>query len=206
MKQFAELLLAVCIMVLNSVPILAHGVRIDHIIDAATGEITVTAAFDSGEVLDGAAVVIFAPDDLINPWSTGVMDENGSYSFMPDYTIEGFWDIQVRKAGHGGLISVEISADMMPDPLNSAGAGNSSTITLSDGSQVVITSSTRFVVEGDTVIFQTAGATSTPQPVSDTQLASGFTTGQIIIMSLSVIWGLIGTALYFTKRKPALKK
>lgn len=214
MKQFAKLFFSACIVMLSTMPSLAHGVRIDHTIDAISGDITITAAFDTGEVLDEAAVVIFAPDDLINPWGTGVMDETGSYTFTPDYTIEGFWDIQVRKAGHGGLINVEITADMMPDPTNRATAtddeANARTITLSDGSQVTIIGEINFNVNDDTVIFETeqsssALETSAVQSVAQTQRSSGFTTAQIVIMSLSVIWGFVGTALYFMRRKPKLE-
>ncbi|MEO1290904.1 MAG: hypothetical protein AAFV93_24470, partial [Chloroflexota bacterium] len=153
------------------------------------------------------AKIIFAPDDLINPWSTGVMDETGTYAFTPDYTIEGFWDVQVRKAGHGGLINIEITEDMMPDSSSSAVSSdddsNSSMITLSDGSEVIITGDAEFSVNGDTVTFATASIDSTPQDnVTNQSSASGFTTAQIVIMSASVIWGFIGTALYFTGRKP----
>lgn len=211
MKRITKLFFVACIVMLSTMPSFAHGVRINHTIDAISGEITIMAAFDTGEVLNEAAVVIFAPNDLINPWSTGVMDENGSYTFMPDYTIEGFWDIQVRKAGHGGLVNVEITTDMMPDPANNTSDidsdSNTSTITLSDGSQVGIIGDANFTVDGNTIIFETDSSTSenttlTSQSVADTQQASGFTTAQIIIMSLSVIWGFVGTALYFMRGKP----
>jgi nickel transport protein len=214
MKQFAKLFFLAFTVMLSTVPSLAHGVRINHTIDTTTGEITIMAVFDTGEVLDEAAVVIFAPDDLINPWGTGVMNGNGSYTFTPDYTIEGFWDIQVRKAGHGGLINVELTTDMMPDPTDSTtdtdNEGNARTITLSNGSQVTITGEVNFNVNGDTISFETEQstndtATSTVQSVADTQRANGFTTAQIVIMSLSIIWGFVGTALYFTRRKPKLQ-
>lgn len=214
MKQFAKVIFVATTVMLSTVTILAHGVRIDHVVDTVSGEITIIAVFDTGEVLDEAAVVIFAPNDLINPWSTGVMDESGAYTFTPDYTIEGFWDIQVRKAGHGGLINVEITADMIPDEDNvtslSGIEGNSSTITLSDGSQVMITGNVDFNVNGDTVIFETQPSTnisesSIIQPAIDMPRNSGFTSAQIVIMSLSVIWGFVGTALYFMRRKPKLE-
>lgn len=214
MKRFAKLFFAVYIVMMNTVPILAHGVRINHTIDATTGAITITAAFDTGEVLDEAAVVIFAPNDLINPWGTGVMDGIGSYTFTPDYTIEGYWDIQIRKAGHGGLINIAITADMMPDPINNTTTSNDEanerTIILSDGSQVTIIGEINFNMNGDTIIFETDQATNdtettSTQSLADIQRASGFTTAQIVIMSLSVIWGFVGTALYFMRRNPKLE-
>ena len=209
MKQFAKTFFAVWIVLAFAMPTFAHGVRINHTIDEATGEITVMAAFDTGEVLDEAAVIIFAPDDLINPWSTGVMDETGSYTFIPDYTLEGFWDIQVRKAGHGGLINIEISQDMMPedppeDDITASEDDTQTSLTMSDGSQIVITGDAQFQVTGDIVISATGtieeANTNTTQVVNP--LGNGFTTAQIIIMSVSVIWGFIGTALFFARRKP----
>jgi len=211
MKQLPKYIVVVCIILVSTMPILAHGVRINHTIDASTGAITITAAFDTGEVLNEAAVVIFAPNDLMNPWSTDVMDETGSYTFIPDYSIEGFWDIQVRKAGHGGLINVEITGDMMPDTTEvTDDEANARTITLSDGSQVTVTGDVNFIMDGDTLIFATELSnsdteTSPVQSVTQTQSTNGFTTAQIIIMSLSVIWGFVGTALYFMRRKPKLQ-
>ncbi len=214
MKQLAKMFFAAWIVLVSTMPTHAHGVRISHTTDATTGEITVTAAFDTGEVLDNAAVVIFAPDDLINPWATGVMDENGSYTFVPDYTIEGFWDIQVRKAGHGGLINVEITQDMIPDTTSREASplvdGMATTITLSDGSEVVIIGDVDFSTEGDVVVFETqqsvaqAGGASV-QAASDASSAMGFSIGQIVIMSLGVTWGFVGTALYFMRNRPKME-
>lgn len=208
MKQFAKLFFVACIVMLSTMPSLAHGVRIDHSIDAISGEITITAAFDTGEVLDEAAVIIFAPNDLVNPWSTGIMDETGSYTFTPDYTIEGFWDIQVRKAGHGGLINVEITADMMPEEVpqgDESASETHSTVTFSDGSQILISGDAQFQVNGDIVISATGSIhdanTTEPQVIASDALGNGFTPAQIVIMSISIIWGCIGTALYFARRK-----
>ena len=208
MKQFAKLFFAVYIVMMNTVPILAHGVRINHTIDATTGAITITAAFDTGEVLDEAAVIIFAPNDLINPWSTGVMDETGAYTFTPDYSIEGYWDIQIRKAGHGGLINIAITADMMPEEVpqdDETASEPQSTVTLSDGSQIIISGDAQFQVNGDIVISATGSmhdATTIESQVSASDaLGNGFTPAQIVIMSISIIWGCIGTALYFARRK-----
>lgn len=226
MKKIATLLLAMTIVMLYAMPTLAHGVRITHVIDETTGEITVTAAFDTGEVLDEAQVIIFAPDDLINPWQVGAADETGSYTFLPDYDIEGFWDIQFRQAGHGGLINVEITADMMPEPADTTQSAESSddaegtTITLSDGSSVTISTEAQFTVEGDVITFitNTDNANADTVDSTDTQttetsvavstnttsgIATGLTPAQIALMSVSVIWGCVGTALYFTRGSKA---
>ncbi len=161
MKHRAVLLLMLFMCLMPSI-VLAHGVAIDHTIDPASGVITVRAAFDLGEALNEAQVAIFAPSDLINPWLTGVTDADGAFSFTPDYTIEGVWDVQIRKAGHGGLIHLTLDASMIPSQPAEAAA---------------------------------------PVSADAPLLGSGFTPLQVIIMSASVIWGCIGTALYFSRRK-----
>jgi len=211
MKQFAKIAFVIWLIVAFTMPTFAHGVRISHSIDARTGEITVTAEFDTGEVLDEAAVIIFAPDDLVNPWDTGTMDDSGSFTFTPDYEIEGFWDIQVRKAGHGGIVNVEITEDMMPalEAEATAETTDATTLTLNDGSEIVIRGEAQVQVDGDVIVISSSNADTlpqldTPQPTDAT--SNGFTSAQIAIMSASVIWGCIGTALYFSRRKSAEEK
>lgn len=206
MQQFAKRIFVVWMVSLFAIPTLAHGVRIDHARNENTGEITVTAVFDTGEVLDHAAIIIFSPDDIVNPWKTDTLDDTGSYTFIPDYRAEGFWDIQVRKAGHGGLIHIEITQDMKPedapDVSTVTGTETQSTLTLSDGSQITITGDANFQVDGDIIISAT-GDIQQADEASRTNDGSGngFTPAQILIMSVSIIWGCIGTALYFSRRK-----
>lgn len=138
------------------IPIYGHGVNLQYSVDAASGAITIQAAFDNGEALDAAQVAVFAPSDLLNPWLTGVTDAAGAFTFQPDYTIEGTWDVQVRKAGHGGLIHITLETGM------------------------------------------------SPQNTSAAQDAA-YTPAQIALMSGSVIWGFIGTALYFQQRRERKK-
>lgn len=194
-KYFALGLLAL----LCALPAAAHGVRINHSIDPTSGAITVTAAFDTGEVLDDAAVVIFAPDDLINPWASDTLDAQGSYTFTPDYSIEGFWDVQVRKAGHGGLINIEISAAMQPDPDAAAANAAAPRVDVSDDGEIVINGDATVRVNGDVVISATGSITGEVAQ-ANAAASTGFTPAQIIIMSLSVTWGFVGTALYYLGR------
>ena len=124
----------------------AHGAKIEYTIATS---IEIVAKYDSGEPMAEAQVSIYAPDDPSTPWLTGTCDEEGHFSFTPDLSIPGTWDIQVRQAGHGDMIHIEIGEGMV--------SGGSSS--------------------GD------------------------YSTGQIIVMSVCVIFGLAGTALYFRKRK-----
>lgn len=125
----------------------AHGAKIEYTVATS---IEIVAKYDSGEPMAKAQVSIYAPDNPSTPWLTGTCDEEGRFSFTPDTSIPGTWDIQVRQAGHGDMIH----------------------ITIDEGS--------------------VSGSSS-----------SGYSTGQIIIMAVCVVWGILGTALFFKRRNNA---
>jgi nickel transport protein len=126
---------------------LGHGVNIQYSNDT---EITVVAKYDTGEPMAGAQVTVYAPDDPTTPWLTGVCDDEGRFSFTPDASKPGTWDVQVRLAGHGGMIHVPVGEGTA----TSGGIG-------------------------------------------------GYSYLQIALMAACVIWGCIGTALYFRRRRLA---
>ena len=123
----------------------AHGVIIEYTVDMA---IEIVAMYDNGEPMAGAQVVVYAPDDPSTPWLTGVCDDQGRFTFVPDASKPGTWDIQVRQAGHGGMVHIPV------------------------GEGMVATTET-----------------------------GGFGVLQIVLMSACVIWGFVGTALYFSRRR-----
>ena len=127
--------------------VLAHGVNIQYTSDI---EITIVAKYDSGEPMAGAQVVVYAPDDPSTPWLTGVCDDEGRFSFTPDSSSPGIWDVQVRLAGHGGMVHIPVGE----------GTATSGSI-------------------------------------------GGYSYLQIALMAACVIWGSIGTALYFRPRRLA---
>jgi len=128
-------------------PVSAHGVNLEYTSDVT---IEITARYDSGTPMADAQVTVYAPDDDTTPWLTGVCDEEGRFSFVPDTSMPGTWDVQVRLAGHGGIIHIPV------------GGGT----TAADG-------------------------------------VGGFTHLQIGLMSACVVWGAVGTALYFSRRRKA---
>lgn len=86
----------------------AHGVELSY---EAVKVVEITARYDSGDPLAGGQVAVFSPDDPVNPWLTGTCDDEGQFSFTPDPSRPGLWEVQVRLAGHGGLIRIEIAGD-----------------------------------------------------------------------------------------------
>ncbi len=138
-------LLSLLAILLPPTTVYAHGAEIKY--KTSTG-IDIIATFDSGDPMAEAQVLVYSPDDPSTPWLTGTCDEKGRFSFALDASISGTWDIQVRQAGHGHMIHIEMKDNA--------------------------------IVSGS---------------------SSGYSIGQIIIMSGCVIWGIIGTALYFQRRR-----
>jgi nickel transport protein len=87
---------------------LAHGVDITY---TSTMAIEIVAAYDTGEPMSDAQVVVYAPDDPSTAWLTGVCDDEGHFSFTPDNSKPGSWDVQIRKAGHGGMVHIPVGED-----------------------------------------------------------------------------------------------
>jgi nickel transport protein len=127
----------------------AHGALMEY---AFTPGITILAKYDSGHPMPGAQVTVYAPDNPAKPWLTGVSDEQGRFSFVPDPEKAGTWTIQARLAGHGSMIHIPLVSASGPDT--------------------------------DTV------------PVS-----AGPSTSQRLLMAVMVIWGFIGTALFFSRNR-----
>jgi nickel transport protein len=125
----------------------AHGAKIKYTVDMT---VKLVAAYDNGEPMADAQFTVYAPDDPSTPWLTGFCDNEGRFSFVPDTSKPGIWDVQVRQAGHGDIVHIPIGEDM------------------------VATSGT-----------------------------GGYTTIQIVLMAACFIWGSVGTALYFSRRRRA---
>lgn len=142
-KPFAIL---VALLVANAAH--AHGAIVAL---AEVQAISVTARYDTGEVMGNAQVMVFAPDDPAQPWLTGQTDAAGQFSFTPDDRA-GRWAVQVRAAGHGAISYVDIAT----------------------------------------------GGTATITPA-----ATGLTVAQKALMLASVLWGAVGTALYFRRPRAA---
>lgn len=129
-------------------PAIAHGANITT---QTTEAIEIQATYDSGEPMGQAEVVIYAPSDPSTPWQTGLTNGAGRFSFVPDASQPGNWEVKVRQAGHGDLVTI---------PIDHRGS----------------------------VTAVTAETAPLPRWVA----------------IASVVWGCVGTALFFTGRTPTL--
>ena len=144
-KLIACLIFVLILGLVLPIKALAHGAKVEYTVDIA---IDIVATYDDGEPMSGAQVVVYAPDDPSTPWLTGTCDDEGRFTFQPDTSKPGTWDIQVRQAGHGDIVHIPVG-------------------------------------EGTTM----TGGTS------------GYSVLQIVVMAACVIWGIAGTALYFSRKR-----
>ncbi|MCW6036551.1 carboxypeptidase-like regulatory domain-containing protein [Spirulina subsalsa FACHB-351] len=86
-------------------PVLAHGSRVEY---RTTEAITLKASYDNGEMMKNAQVTIYAPNDPQTPWLQATTDEKGEFVFTPDPSIPGNWEVTVRQAGHGNIVSIPV--------------------------------------------------------------------------------------------------
>ena len=139
---------------------IAHGANITT---QAVRAYEIKAVYDSGDPMIGAQISVF---DEANPQvaiETGITDAQGHWIWVAEQP--GTWTFQVRQAGHGGLMELEVlPQEKSVDLVSQDGTMQSSQALAA---------------------HQSAKATS-PLP---RWIAIG-----------SVIWGAIGTALFFSRR------
>jgi nickel transport protein len=147
-----------------AVPVLAHGVVLGY--EPVSG-VEIQARYDNGDPMAEAQVAVYAPDNPTEPWMQGTTDEQGNFTFTPDASQPGNWEVMIRQAGHGGIVTVPVEgaiaeAEGSPDP---------------DHGEAPVA---------------VAPATDSSENLSSVQ--QGIAIG-------AVIWGFIGTALFFSRGK-----
>jgi len=170
----------------------AHGVVINYTLET-NGKIDLHAEFDTGEAMGEAQVTVYSPADPLTPWLTGTADAEGNYTFVLDPEIPGSWDIQFRKAGHGDIIHLQLDEGMIDPALMTNPPGELMAESLETAAEKVeVPQEEPNATSKKTTVLSSGGNTGN---------SGGFTSLQILLMSGSVIWGFVGTALYFSNRK-----
>lgn len=154
MKKWHYLLLSLTLVYLGAInKTWAHGVRLQYKLQQA---IQIHAIYDDGQPMQEAQVIVYAPNDPTTPWLTGTTNQEGKFIFTPDLSQEGNWDVTVRQAGHGNMVSI---------PLVKADDADSTPIVASESSNMA------------------------------------YTPLQKALMAIMGVWGFVGTALFFSRRK-----
>ena len=92
---------------------LAHGANIE----VGRG-FQIRATYDNGEPMDNAQVLVYAPDNLEEPWQEGSTDDEGRFTFVPDPQQPGNWEVTVRQAGHGDIATIPVGGSASSDAAN----------------------------------------------------------------------------------------
>lgn len=176
---------------INPSKTLAHSSNIDY---QATSALEITAKFDNGQPMSNAQVVIYAPNNLSQPWLQGITDKEGKFVFAPDYSITGNWDVKVRIAGHGGVINIPIQS--IPNQQISSNS-QSTAETIETQIQKTDINQTNNSLEktndNSTVIVSQSTANKNSQSTP--------TMMQKLVMAVTGVWGFVGTALFFSRHK-----
>ena len=150
-----------------AMPTLAHGVVLGY---EPVNSVEIQAHYDTGEPMAEAQVVVYAPDDPTEPWMQSTTDADGLFTFTPDTSQPGNWEVMIRQAGHGGIVTVPVAA-----------------------------------ANGEAVASNDSGAddngTAVVQRQPDTTSSENLSSVQQGIAIGAVIWGFIGTALFFVRGK-----
>ena len=67
--------------------------------------------YSTDEVAENAEVYVYAPNNFDEPWLESRTDEEGRFSFLPDNSIPGDWEVQIIDEGHGEVIIVPVTED-----------------------------------------------------------------------------------------------
>lgn len=83
----------------------AHGTDIEY---QKVQAIQIDAAYEGGQPMANSQVTVYAPNDPSTPWQKGKTNEKGQFTFVPDPSQPGNWEVKVRQAGHGDIITVPV--------------------------------------------------------------------------------------------------
>ncbi|ACK69396.1 conserved hypothetical protein [Gloeothece citriformis PCC 7424] len=91
--------------------VLAHAIETNYAFDLELSEkLDLKTTFSTGEPLQEAKVIVYAPNNPSEPWLETTTDENGNFSFTPDTSIPGDWEVQIIKdEGHEDYLTIPVS-------------------------------------------------------------------------------------------------
>ena len=89
----------------TELPVWGHGA-----IATYKQTLTISSKYDTGEPFANAQVVVYSPNNVETPWLTGATNAQGEFSFTPDTSQPGNWEVMVRQAGHGQTIVIPIGS------------------------------------------------------------------------------------------------
>ncbi|MGD1864685.1 MAG: carboxypeptidase regulatory-like domain-containing protein [Phormidesmis sp.] len=91
---------------------MAHQVQTNYFINnRADDGLELRTTFSNGEPLKGAKVTVYAPDQPLRARVTGITDSQGRFTFDPDESISGDWEVNIKRAGHQDILTVPVTEE-----------------------------------------------------------------------------------------------
>ena len=156
----------------------AHGSKITY---TQTSAIAIEARFEDGTPMVNAQAIVYSPQDPATPWLTGITDESGQFNFVPDSRLSGNWAVKIRQSGHGDIVSIPVVEGRIVSGLEDEPNIISETKEPLDSTEAQV-----------------------PLDISETRVVSSkqdFTPWQKLMMTVTSVWGFIGTAFFFSRNQ-----
>ncbi|MEM6254701.1 MAG: carboxypeptidase-like regulatory domain-containing protein [Cyanobacteria bacterium P01_D01_bin.156] len=107
----------------------AHMVETNYVLeqfaDADSEQVLrMQSTFSNGAPLKGAKVNVYSPNNPVTPWKQGVTDGEGRFSFSPDESLPGDWEVTIRQQGHGDILTVPVDEAGVTSELISDAGGD----------------------------------------------------------------------------------
>lgn len=100
----------------------AHMVETNYVLEQfASAEsqqvLNMQSTFSNGKPLKGAKVNVYSPNNPVTPWTQGITDGDGRFSFRPDQSLTGDWEVTIQQQGHGDILTVPVNEAGVADEL-----------------------------------------------------------------------------------------
>jgi nickel transport protein len=171
---------------------IAHGVVLEY---NTTQAYAVTATYDTGRPMVEAQVAVFSPENPSEPWMVGTTDAEGRFLFTPP--SPGNWEVQVRQAGHGDLVVIAVEGEAIAAAPTAE--SESPSLEATDAMDAP-------GVDAETAMGSPATTSTLGEPSNNGSSSPPITGLQRGLMAGSVVWGFVGTALFFSQRNPTTKR
>jgi nickel transport protein len=107
-KQFVTLGLILLTSFGLAAPALAHAIETDYTI-ADKAKLETHSRFSTGEPFALAPVRVFSPTNPEQPWLEAKTDATGQFTFAPDRTLSGDWEVAIGEGNHADALTVAVS-------------------------------------------------------------------------------------------------
>ena len=99
----------------------AHMIETNYVLDQLSNAesqsvLNMQSTYSNGDPLKGAKVNVYSPNNPVTPWTQGVTDNQGRFSFSPNQALTGDWEVTIEQQGHGDILTVPVDeAGVMPE-------------------------------------------------------------------------------------------